>query len=67
MLAIQAARKTAEDAGFVPSQVDGGIPPQRNVKTEEIVANFGIKDLKYTAKVHMGGCKSMVKLPEVHI
>ncbi len=64
VLAIQleASMRAIEDAGLSPKQIDGILPSQYGPTTEEIAANLGIEELRYTSTVHMGGAAAVASL-----
>lgn len=56
-LQLQAIQRAIADAGLKPRDIDGFIPSSvaPSIYYEDLVENFGIPDLKYTATLHYGG------------
>ena len=61
-LQLQAAARALGDAGLAPQQIDGLIPCQYGPAAEELAANLGTVDLRYTATVHLGGASTVASL-----
>lgn len=61
-LILRAALAATRDAGLEPSRIDGVIPPAGIMTSEEIAANLGIRELKYSTTVHLGGASPVAAL-----
>ncbi|HET9475930.1 MAG TPA: thiolase family protein [Dehalococcoidia bacterium] len=61
-LQLEAATRAIEDAGLKPKDIDSVLPSQYGPAAEEIAANLGIEDLRYTATVQMGGASPVACL-----
>src|SRR5437867_1159536 len=61
-LQLEAATKAIADAGLSNKDIDAILPSQYGRPAEEIAANLGIEDLRYTATVYMGGASPVACL-----
>ncbi|MPY94954.1 MAG: transporter [Acidimicrobiia bacterium] len=59
---LQASMAAIRDAGLKPSDIDGVIPPPGFISTEEIAANLGMPEVRYSITVHMGGASPTASL-----
>jgi acetyl-CoA acetyltransferase len=66
-LSLQAALRVIEDAGLAPKDIDGVIPCFFGTTAEDFISNLGIKDLRYTATLHMGGASAVASLQSAAI
>tara|TARA_R110000787_G_scaffold8220_4_gene27395 strand:- start:33374 stop:34558 length:1185 start_codon:yes stop_codon:yes gene_type:complete len=59
---LEATRIAIEDAGLKPSDIDGLVLPPVLITAEEIAANLGIEDLRYSVSINMGGASPVTAL-----
>lgn len=63
VLELEAGLKAIADAGLKPSDIDGVMPMASGAAiTDDLVANFGLKDLKFSALAPLGGASCVASL-----
>ena len=62
-LQLEAALAAVHDAGLQPGDIDGIVPSSGGSATaEDFIENFGLKDLRFSATVPMGGASAVAGL-----
>ena len=62
-LQLEAALAALRDAGLQPGDIDGIVPSSVGSATaEDFIENFGLKDLRFSATVPMGGASAVAGL-----
>ncbi|MDB5819621.1 MAG: acetyl-CoA acetyltransferase [Rhizobacter sp.] len=62
-LQLEAGLQAARDAGVDPAEIDGIVPmASGSALAEDFIQNFGIRDLRFSATVPMGGASATASL-----
>jgi len=61
-LQLEASLRAIDDAGLTPKDIDGLIPYGMGVVAEDLVTNFGIPDLRFSATTPMGGATAVASI-----
>jgi acetyl-CoA acetyltransferase len=61
-LLLEASRHALDDAGLPVQAIDGFVLSSYYVYQEQLAANLGITDLRYSTTVHMGGASPVAAL-----
>jgi acetyl-CoA acetyltransferase len=62
-LSLEASLAAIADAGLSPRDIDGVIPMiGRGAIAEDVIANFGIEDLRFSAQIPLGGASPVAAL-----
>jgi acetyl-CoA acetyltransferase len=61
-LQCEASLAAIRDAGIAPRDIDGIISYGSDVVAEDLISNFGLSDLRFSASVPMGGASSVAGL-----
>lgn len=61
-LMLVASRHAIADAGLKITDIDGIMTPVMNVSSEELSANLGLPDLRYSVKSNIGGAAPVASL-----
>lgn len=61
-LQLEASLRAIEDAGLTPRDIDGLIPYGMGAVAEDLITNFGIPDLRFSATTPMGGATAVASI-----
>ncbi|TAL08613.1 MAG: transporter [Porticoccaceae bacterium] len=59
---LEATRIAIADAGLSPQDIDGIVLPPVLITAEEVAANLGIRDIRYSVGINMGGASPVTAL-----
>lgn len=59
---LEATRIAIADSGLSPQDIDGIVLPPVMITAEEVAANLGIRDIRYSVSVNMGGASPVTAL-----
>ena len=59
---LEATRVAIADSGLKPQDIDGIVLPPVLITAEEVAANLGIRDIRYSVGVNMGGASPVTSL-----
>jgi acetyl-CoA acetyltransferase len=61
-LMLISSRRAIADAGLIPTDIDGIMAPVMAVTSDDLAANLGISDLRFTGRSMMGGAAAVGSL-----